>query len=47
MDIKRLGVVIPIDLHRKAKLKAYSLGITLTEYLCKLIEKDLSTKENE
>lgn len=47
MTSKRLGVVMPIDLHRKAKLKAYSLGMTLTEYLCKLIEKDLRVKENE
>lgn len=45
--MKRLGILIGKELHRKAKLRAYSLGITLTEYLCKLIEKDLKEKENE
>lgn len=46
--MKRLGIEIDAELHKKAKMKAYSLGITLTKYLCDLIAKDIEQpKENE
>lgn len=46
--MKRLGIVIDDSLHTEAKVKAFTSGKTLTQYMVDLIEKDLGIKkENE
>lgn len=42
----RAAVYIDRDVHKEAKIKCATLGITLTEYLNKLIRNDVK-KENE
>lgn len=39
--MKRLGIILAEELHKKAKIKAIGLGITLTDYIVNLIEEDL------
>ena len=44
----RAAVYIDRDVHKEAKIKCATLGITLTEYLNKLIRNDVRVqKENE
>lgn len=39
--LKLCAVRLDAELHRKAKLKAYELGITLQDYIKILIENDM------
>jgi hypothetical protein len=40
-DIARLTLDIPQDLHRRVKIKATELGISIKDYAIGLFEKDL------
>lgn len=42
---KQCCIRIPDDLHRRAKLHAYSTGFTLQSYIIHLIEWDLKLRE--
>jgi hypothetical protein len=43
----RLQVTLPAEQHRRARRKAAELGISLAEYLRRLVERDLAGIEPE
>lgn len=46
--MKRLGIELDSEIHSAAKVRAFTLGKTLTSYIIDLIMKDLQqAKENE
>lgn len=45
--MKRLNVVIDEELHTKLKLTAFNQGVTMSEYVKKLLEESLQKEEEK
>lgn len=44
--MKRIGVMVELDLFKQVKIRCIELDISLTEYIINLIKKDLETKKD-
>lgn len=47
LKVKRLNVVLDEELHTKLKLTAFAQGITMSDYVKKLLEDSLLTEEEK
>ena len=45
--MKRLNVMLDDDLHRKLKLTAFDQGITMSDFVKRLLEKTLEGEERQ
>ena len=44
--MKKLGIEMSDELHKRIKIHAIELDITIKDYILNLIEKDLETKKD-